>query len=729
MKTPARLIVKSLKPDVLNQMRVGHLRREASDHQEYLDSLNAALLPEYPQRLQWYKLVKSAMQDGHLDMVADKRIRAVTTSRIVIPGYENTSHEQDINAPWMKTLMRQLMLYRINGFRVVQILPSIDPVKRFEVKLIPLHHVDHERGIVTKYPGSGVTGWSWLEGDSEPYLFAIGEPGYLGKMPQLIPYVIYKRNNWGDWADSNERHGMPTRVYEYDPMRPGDRDTIKKQADEQGSAGYIVVPKGTIATLLESNSASGQGNAHKPFHDTMNNEITLNLLGQLLTTNSDGKGSYALGMVHQAVEQGVNLEDKLWCLDEFNYNIAPKLGRLGLILPGHIQFDDTVKLTQKERAEILGKAKDLVPLSEDQIREDLNLDEPTPEERERWEEARKTPKAQEVSEGNPSPSGEVAEGRRGSKKKADTKLTEAETSLPLPGGVAEGRGGLSIALQHHFGNDSNLPLTGSSAKFDEILLSSSPSRGGAQRAEGSLTTLIDRIIADIHSGKLKTGDVDRELVSFYADLLFTAVQEGYGQQLASLTSGSDHKMLTALKGNIFKFSTHKSFHFIQEAFGQLVEGNEVKTFTQFRREVLAIHNDYNVNWLRTEYNVAVGNGRMASIEQELQANKADLPLAQLRVVMDDRTRHGKLNKITLPVDHKAWAWLTPLLGYGCRCNKIALASGTITPNADLPSKDIVPKAFQFNPGTDRMVFSKQHPYFTVPHGHKTRAKKNFGLVN
>ena len=421
---------------------------------------------------------------------------------------------------------------------------------------------------------------------------------------------------------------------------------------------------------------------------------------QVLTTSTDGKGSYALAAVHQEVEKDLSVQDKNWCLEQYNYVLAPQLATLGWQLPGYIEFDDTPKQSPKDRVEIFIKASQLVPISQNQVRTELHLEEATPEEEEEWLQARKAPAAPDPTEEEtgkpkrPSPPGGGAKGGGGTKKK---------TSLSL-----------SSQLTHHFGQ---------SPWGDE-----GEARRGVELTDtDTLDAIVARLITEIHEGKVKPGQVDRQLYLSYATQLFAAVELGYGKKLKDLSSGPDHKMLTALRQNIFRFSSHKAFHFIREAFGQLVEDNQVKPFKQFREEVLSIHRDYNVNWLRTEYNVAVGNARMASIEQELQANKEAIPYAQVRVVQDDRTRHAKFHLVTLPVDHPFWRWGSPLYDYGCRCRKIGVVSGTITHNADLPSKDIVPEAFQFNAGTDKMLFSTKHPYFTVPHGHKGRAKQNFGM--
>jgi uncharacterized protein with gpF-like domain len=217
-----------------------------------------------------------------------------------------------------------------------------------------------------------------------------------------------------------------------------------------------------------------------------------------------------------------------------------------------------------------------------------------------------------------------------------------------------------------------------------------------------------RIARAIHDGSMSRDEIPQLLVDLVYAELAKAIEIGAGK----LEKAPDEGLIRALKDNAYKFSTAKEFSMIQDLFGALVgEDGEIKTFQAFRDEVLGIYEDYNVRWLEAEYNTAIGNAQMAGKWQEFEANKEALPLLRYRTVLDDRTRHRKYNGITLPVDHPAWDWMTPLLEYNCRCTLQQTRRGTITPDADIPGREGISQAFQFNPGKKKMVFSESHPYF------------------
>ncbi|WP_339680021.1 phage minor head protein [Cyclobacterium marinum] len=242
--------------------------------------------------------------------------------------------------------------------------------------------------------------------------------------------------------------------------------------------------------------------------------------------------------------------------------------------------------------------------------------------------------------------------------------------------------------------------------------------------EDDIRAEVEKIIIAIHAGKISKNQVPEKLVDLVYKELDKAVLSGYG----SLKRETDSQMITALKDNVFSFSTAKEFQFIQEAFSRLtLPDGTVKPFAQFREDVLKVHEKYNVSWLQTEHQAATSNAQIASRWQDVQANKSASPLLKFRAVMDARSRHKKYNGIVRPVDDPIWNWLIPILDWGCRCTVNSTSVGELTPVDKLPNNKDIRPAFRFNPGKEKMVFSESHPYFMVDGSAVQDMRKNWGL--
>ncbi|MFN8689400.1 MAG: DUF935 family protein, partial [Cyclobacteriaceae bacterium] len=163
-----------------------------------------------------------------------------------------------------------------------------------DVQLVPRQNVKPERGLISK-DGVSDAGILYREGIYVNYILQIGRKNDLGLLANIAPYVLMKRQNLADFTRYNEMFGMPLRIYEYDQNKPQGRDVAKRSAEEYGSAAYIIVPKGFADVRFEDSVKQSTAYAYDKLHEILNNEITIGVLGQLLTTGGEGGGSYELG--------------------------------------------------------------------------------------------------------------------------------------------------------------------------------------------------------------------------------------------------------------------------------------------------------------------------------------------------------------------------------------------------------------------------------------------------
>lgn len=241
---------------------------------------------------------------------------------------------------------------------------------------------------------------------------------------------------------------------------------------------------------------------------------------------------------------------------------------------------------------------------------------------------------------------------------------------------------------------------------------------------------IDALIDGIFNGTITTRDLPVGLYNAISTKLLSALGKIEGLPSQSL--------LNELKENIYIFSGAKVYQQIQEI-SLLSNLDTIKSFADFKKEALAIYNQYNKNWLQTEYSTAIGQAQMATRWEQIEAQKFELPYLQYSAVIDKNTSDicKPLDGVCLPVGDKFWSNNTPLNHFNCRCTVIqhdktdATQIGiTSKENAEKANAEISEKRhplFEGNSGKDRLIFNEKHPYFDVPKEDKEFAKTNFGL--
>ena len=207
--------------------------------------------------------------------------------------------------------------------------------------------------------------------------------------------------------------------------------------------------------------------------------------------------------------------------------------------------------------------------------------------------------------------------------------------------------------------------------------------------------------------------------------------QAYRQAARTGIAGNEipEAMARKLDHDAFMFSGFKVHHELSEAGLSLRdEAGNLKSYEQFERDVLKIHNTYNRSWLKSEYQFAVASAQMAARWQDIEAKKDRYHL-QYRTAGDDRVReeHAALHGITLPPDDPFWASYFPPNGWRCRCTAVQVNKGKY-PLSD--SREAVRKGekatirldrfgnnkaaiFRFNPGIDERLFPPKHPYGKV----------------
>jgi SPP1 gp7 family putative phage head morphogenesis protein len=691
-----------------NTVTVYQLYRGNQDIASWYQAVKTAELLRNPNRRYLLNTYVDITIDLHLTAMMEKRIRAVKTVPFEWDGLVNDAVKENFKAPWFIETIKHIMSSIFWGTTLIEFETGEDGLIA-ESELVPRQNVKPEFGIIS-VDGFSQQGIPYREGIYQNYLLEVGHKRDLGLLAKLAPYVLMKRMNLADFSRYNEMFGHDLRVYYYDPSKPDAKAKVEASAKDYGTAAYIVLPQNYGNVDFKASNKQSSAAMYKELHDILNDEITIGILGQTLTTSVNSKGgSRALGDVHKDVEGSINMEDRLMCEYVLNYPF-----KKNILIPHGYPMDGVkgaFKLTEEVDIETKQTMwMDLIdrgfPIASEDIYAEFGI--PDPADRPIFI---KTPTAPPA----PDPADPT-----------DPKQTDPNNEDPnsQPGGAGKKKPQgekLSAKLQKLYARQCPV-CSGSNLSTRGII---------TLGYKDDLSEVIDAIIAKMKQGDLKPGSVDPDLYELIGSRLFDAVERGYGTTIdAGAQVAKD--TLMALRDNVYRFSAFKTYHFIQEANTLLKnEDGTLKSFADFKKDILQLSKEYNINLLRTEYNQARAASRMAQKWQQFKTDQAALPLLQYVTVGDGRVRkaHQALNGITRPVNDAFWkspASHLPPLDWNCRCTVKQLAAGDIT-DVNFEKLPEIKKGFGYNWGEEKFVFPPDHPQFTVNPGDIQSANDNFDL--
>jgi len=247
---------------------------------------------------------------------------------------------------------------------------------------------------------------------------------------------------------------------------------------------------------------------------------------------------------------------------------------------------------------------------------------------------------------------------------------------------------------------------------------------------------IEELLKRVYEGSIDPStDLPEDLYLAIGKHLEKGLYAGYGGNMTDFAfGGTDHELLDTLRNNVYLFSGAKTYQQCREM-SQMAANS--KNFKEFKEQARKVYDQYNVDWLKAEYNTAIGQATQANQWNDIEADKETFPYLRYVAVMDKNTSEicRPLDGITLPVDHPLWNKYSPLNHFNCRCilekidkyEKVKTSSEARVKSVTKELNENVAPEFKMNPGKDGYIFSPKHPYFEVAPKDKDFAKRNFDL--
>lgn len=230
---------------------------------------------------------------------------------------------------------------------------------------------------------------------------------------------------------------------------------------------------------------------------------------------------------------------------------------------------------------------------------------------------------------------------------------------------------------------------------------------------------LERYFNALYNGDFNARNLPPDLYEAILSKLTDGVLEGFGP----ITEGTRRaKVAGGLVDNLAVFSAAKTYQQVNDTANFLftAAGNK-NTLGNFKKAAGEIFDTYNNNWLKTEFNTAVGQSQSANNWLQYEDQAEALPYLKYQTAKDERVRHehADLDGIIKPVNDRFWDNNAPLNGFNCRCRLIQLEDGPVTNLANLEKQLGRPlekphPLFRLNPAKSQVIFDETaHPYFTV----------------
>ena len=352
-----------------------HIYRVASDMAAYKYGVLAAENYIYPNRYQLYQVYVNTVLDAHLTAAWEQRKNLTLRKEFIIKneaGDKDETKSEYLDKKWFRDFI-SLSLDSIQwGHSLIQ-LGDYDKVKKefLTCQLIPRQYVNPPKHcVIANYTDQ--TGVDYTLPEYADWVISIGDCWNLGLLMKASPYVIWKKNAMGAWAEYQEGFGVPLRIGKTNSTDPNTQNNMQNFLSNFGVSKWGLFKKDDMIEIIDSNNSD----ASKVFDDMIkmvNNEISKLYLGQ--TSTMDEKAFSGSAEVHERVLDTYEEADEHFIMAELNYKLKPILVARGLMSEtDYIGYEEEEGRDALEQIKIDAELMKYFNLSPEYIKETYGTD-------------------------------------------------------------------------------------------------------------------------------------------------------------------------------------------------------------------------------------------------------------------------------------------------------------------------------------------------------------------
>ena len=264
--------------------------------------------------------LKTLLTDPDIDQAVDRRTEELTSSLYTLMPSEGKVaefiYEQlDLH---LESILQGVIDSKLYGYDVAEMVWGQDDKKRNVVTKLTSKPIDwfepKANGDLLWYPNDGskaITVSDQVDYQYR-YLFQQHKPTYLEPKGKSLLSRIYwlhyfKTNGWRFWSKFLERFGSPLLIGKTDATSDEDAQDFANALLAAHNSGVVTIGIEESVTPVTGGS---HGEAFVAYNDVAKQGITTYLLGQTLTSGTDGGGTYGQGKIHQEQQEIIFNSDR-----------------------------------------------------------------------------------------------------------------------------------------------------------------------------------------------------------------------------------------------------------------------------------------------------------------------------------------------------------------------------------------------------------------------------------
>jgi len=662
---------------ILSQIVIRQPQRTTSDVAYWRNALRSA---DAGRLKALFDLYEDLLIDGVLYNAWNKRIEAVTNAELIFQDKdgETVSEIVDImeTLDWenqLKSFMKPIAYGRGGG--------EYDFSQGFRFTDIPVKHISLETQsiLINDTDPSGI---SYIDDDN---IIILGKLRDFGLFLKTAPYAIWKRGGFGDYAQWLELFAMPQRVGKYSSYDPQARALLEEALEKAGSAPWCVIPNESNVETVNNTGNGSSGTSYNDFRKACNEEMLITLVGQTLTTIQGDKGARSLGEVHKEVEEGINKADMRYVEKVLNSYVKPLLEKRGFpVKDGKFIFPAA---TENLEVTELISLTDILDIPASYVHEKYGI--PVAKDGELIAKKRQPSETIKVDE---TVKGEKTETKKEEKSgQEEIKNDDRNFFLKLMDRFFVYAPTFRSGANQSFSAKSKRSITGRINLADNYSI--------------DIDKLINKALREVYDNK------GEELVNKNLfDITNNTLQHGIDTSLT--IQDADEDFIRQFKENAAIFAAFKNHQQTKEIAALLYDADgKLVPFYKFKKEALKISDNYNINWLQTEYNTAVRAARMAANMKQYERTAHLYPNLEYIETNAAHPRDSHLMYVgtILPIGHEWWRTHLPPSDWNCDCS-VRPTDKEATPVP--PDYGGINPIFANNPAqTAEFINTKETPYY------------------
>ncbi len=349
------------------------LQRVRQDATSFKLAVQSAESPMYPNRFLLTQTYQQIVLDGQVQSAMMQRKMRVLSQKFNLKdksGEANEEKTKQINQKWLYEFMDLALESIYWGYSVIQFSPVVDS-KFVNVELIPRIYVVPEFSLIRSNTATVTEGINFTEKPYSNWCLGVGNKKDLGLLMKLAPYVIWKNNAMGAWAEFAEIFGVPIRVTKTDVRDETTRKNAENMMRNMGVATWSVLDLNDNFELIEA-SKSDSFNVFDKMVERCNSEMAKIILGQTGTT--DEKSYSGSSNVHKEIADQLAKQDCLWMQFVINGQLLPMLNALGFGFDElEFEFDLSESLPIAEQAKIDASFMPYVTFNKEYLENKYNI--------------------------------------------------------------------------------------------------------------------------------------------------------------------------------------------------------------------------------------------------------------------------------------------------------------------------------------------------------------------